>query len=226
MLRINWRCLSIVGFSACLVLLSGCGGSSPSFVAKYEPWRGEEENACMQSGTVRATPFIQNHAALGGPSVCGTARPFKMMAALGGRVELKPAALLRCPMIPQVERWIGQVVAPAAYYHFNTHLAEIIVAGSYSCRPINHKSGGKLSEHGYANAIDVSGFRLINGQKITLKRGWNGTPRERAFLRDVRQGSCKYFTTVLSPIYNRAHHDHFHLDLARRGKYGLRRVCK
>jgi hypothetical protein len=31
---------------------------------------------------------------------------------------------------------------------------------------------------------------------------------------------------VLSPDYDSNHHDHFHVDLARRGGDGLRTVCK
>jgi hypothetical protein len=31
---------------------------------------------------------------------------------------------------------------------------------------------------------------------------------------------------VLSPDYDSNHHDHFHVDLARRGSDGLRTVCK
>lgn len=226
MWRILWRSLNFVALPFLAVVLWGCGGA-PSFTAKLEPWRGDEENACMASGTVRSTPFIRHHAALGGPSVCGTARPFEMAAAMNGQVTFKPAALLRCPMIPQVERWITQVVAPAARYHYGMPVVEVAVAGSYSCRPMNHVHGARLSEHGYANAIDVSGFTMADGHRVTLKRDWNnGTPRDQAFLRDVHQGSCRFFTTVLSPNYDRAHHDHFHLDLARHGREGLRRICK
>jgi hypothetical protein len=225
MCRSAWRFLSLMALASLPVFLLGCGGA-PSFTAKLEPWRGDEESACMASGTVRASPFIRTHAALGGPSVCGTARPFEMAAAMGGRVTLKPAALLRCPMIPQVERWITQVVAPAARYHYGAPLAEISVAGSYSCRPMNHVDGARLSEHGYANAIDVSGFTMVDGQTVSVKRDWNGNPRDQAFLRDVHQGSCRFFTTVLSPNYDRNHRDHFHLDLARHGREGLKRICK
>jgi len=35
-------------------------------------------------------------------------------------------------------------------------------------------------------------------------------------LQAVRGGACGYFTTVLSPDYNAAHADHFHLDQAKR----------
>lgn len=206
-------------------LISGCS-SGPNFVAKHEPWRAKEEVACIQSGILLHTASLTSRSALGGPSVCGTERPFELAAVADGRVRLKPAALLRCPMIPQVERWVRESAIPAARYYFGSDLVEISIAGSYSCRPMNHVSGAKLSEHGYANALDVSGFTLANGRKITLKRHWNGDAAEQGFLRAVRRGSCPHFSTVLSPDYNRAHHDHFHFDLARRGADGLKRICK
>lgn len=212
---------------AAVLALSGCSmGGSPDFVAKHEPWRAEEENACLAAGAVRPSPFVQTRSSLGGPSVCGAARPFEMSGAMGGRVALKPAALLRCPMIPQVERWVASTVAPAARYHLGADLAEMTVAASYGCRPINHQSGGRLSEHGYANALDISAFRLTDGRKITVKGGWYGDNRERAFLREVHRGACREFTTVLGPEADRHHADHFHMDLARHGRTGLNKICK
>lgn len=210
------------------LLLWGCGAnkSNLNFVAKNEPWRKQEENACLSAGAVRPTSFIQTRSALGGPSVCGTEHPFEMAAAAGGRVSMRPSAMLRCPMIPQVDRWVAEVVEPAARFHFGQPIAELKVAASYACRSMNHVSGARLSEHGYANAIDISAFTLANGEKITVKGGWYGSARERAFLRDVHQGACRNFTTVLGPQYDANHRDHFHMDLARHGRDGLMRICK
>lgn len=211
---------------ACLVLLWGCGSDGPNFVAKDEPWRGAEERACLNAGAVRATSFVQERSALGGPSVCGTEHPFEMSAALGGRVAMRPTAMLRCPMVPTVERWIADVVEPAARFHFATSVAELTVAASYSCRPMNHVDGARLSEHGYANALDISVFKLADGRSVSVKAGWYGDTRERAFLRAVHDGTCGYFTTVLGPEYDSNHRDHFHMDLARHGQDGLNRICK
>ncbi|MFN0219947.1 MAG: extensin family protein [Hyphomicrobium sp.] len=207
-------------------LLSGCGTVSPDFVAKDEPWRGAEERACMSSGAVRQTAFLRGRSALNGPSYCGADAPFEMAAALGGRVAMRPAALLRCPMIPQVDRWVAEVVEPAARFHYGASVAELKVAASYSCRPMNHVDGARLSEHGYANALDISVFTLSTGENITVKGGWSGTAQERAFLRDVHDGACARFTTVLGPNYDANHRDHFHMDLARHGRDGLMRICK
>jgi hypothetical protein len=98
------------------------------------------------------------------------------------------------------------------------------VAASYSCRPMNNVNGALLSEHGRANAVDVSGFVLENGSIVTVQSGWSGALPERNFLRAVHAGSCAVFTTVLGPDYDSLHHDHLHLDLARHADDG--RICK
>ena len=43
---------------------------------------------------------------------------------------------------------------------------------------------------------------------------------EGRFLRRSRDGACRWFGAVLSPDYNTAHRDHFHLD---RGAF---RACR
>lgn len=213
-------------FVLCAVaLVAGSCGGGPTFVATEEPWRKQEELACLNSGAVRESPFIQSRSTLGGPSVCGAERPFQMAAA-NGRVALNPPATLRCPMVPQVDRWMARVVEPAAQRHLGSSIVEIKVAASYACRPMNHQNGAKLSEHGFANALDVSAFVTADGRAVTIKGGWNGAPDERAFLREVRTRSCDEFTTVLGPGADAYHSDHFHFDLARRGKDGTGRVCK
>jgi hypothetical protein len=149
-----------------------------------------------------------------------------MSAAAKGAVELKPAALLRCPMVPAVDYWVEHIVRPAARRYLGSELVEIKVAGSYSCRPVNHVSGGNLSEHGHANAIDVSTFVMSNGQRVSVRESWHGYDARRNFLRAVHDGACRVFTTVLGPNYDRMHHDHFHLDLAKHGRDGTQRVCR
>jgi hypothetical protein len=208
---------------AAALALSGCS-SEPRFVVKDEPWRADEERACLASGVVRENHFVTARLGLGGPSVCGALRPFTVSATANGWVHLQPAALLRCQMVPAVDDWTQRVVIPAVRYYYGAQLVELKVAASYGCRPMNHVDGARLSEHGHANAVDISAFLLADGRTITVKGGWNGDPADRAFLRAVHRGSCDVFTTVLGPDYDANHHDHFHLDLARHGGSG--RICK
>jgi hypothetical protein len=199
---------------------------TPQFIARNEPWRADEERACLSSGVVRESAFVALRASLGGPEACGAIRPFRVSAAANGTVELRPPALLRCPMIPAVDHWVERVVAPAARRHLRGQLAAVKIAGSYSCRPMNNVDGALLSEHGHANALDVSGFLLADGRSVEVKSGWWGRFAERNFLREVHHGSCALFSTVLGPNYDASHRDHFHLDLARHGRDGSGSICK
>jgi len=209
-----------------VALLAGSCSQQPYFVAVEEPWRDEDERACLAAGVVRETSFITARSALGGPSVCGALHPFWVEATAQGSVQLHPGALLRCPMVPAVEFWVERVVVPAARQHFGMPVTELKVAASYSCRPMNNIDGAKLSEHGRANAVDIAGFVLSNGHTVTVQTGWWGALAERNFLRVVHQGACHVFTTVLGPGYDANHRDHFHLDLARHGHDGAGRICK
>lgn len=209
-----------------MLALWGCSKSPQSFVSKPEPWREDEETVCLQSGYVRRTPYLIERAALGGPGHCGALRPFEMSAAAQGQVSFRPAALLRCPMVPAVEHWVQTHVMPAARRNFGLPIVELKIAASYGCRPMNNVSGAKLSEHGHANALDVAAFILADGRQVSVKEGWFGDPRQRAFLRQVHQGACATFTTVLGPNADANHRDHFHMDLARHGRNGDNRVCR
>jgi hypothetical protein len=210
--------------SLLLLALSACG-TAPGFVVKYEPWRAEEERACLASGLVREVPpFVTVRSSLGGPSACGAIKPFKIAATARGAVVLEPPALVRCPMVHAIEHWAERVVLPAARRHLRAEVVGIRVAGSYSCRPMNSVNGALLSEHGHANALDVSGFVLADGRVVWVRTGWGGSWAERSFLRAVHRASCRVFTTVLGPAYDRLHHDHFHLDLARHTDDG--RICR
>ena len=211
---------------AALPLLVAACTRSPDFVAQEEPWRADAERACLASVNFAKSPFLTPRSALGGPSLCGAFRPYDMNGTISGRVRLSPAATLQCQMIPTVDRWVTEVVEPAAQRYLFTPLVELKVAASYSCRPMNGIAGGKLSEHGHANAIDISGFLLADGRTLTVKSGWHGGPGERDFLRAVHRGACDLFTTVLGPNANSFHADHFHLDLARHGRDGTHHVCE
>jgi hypothetical protein len=121
-----------------------------------------------------------------------------------------------CALAAALVLWERDVVGPAAARHYGQGVARIEMAGpSYTCRPIAGRTDRRLSEHAHANAADIAGFTLEDGRVVTVAQGWRGRPADRAFLTDVRDGACGVFQGVLSPDYNRAHRDHFHLDLGR-----------
>jgi Extensin-like protein C-terminus len=131
-------------------------------------------------------------------------------------VAVTPAATLACPIVSALDRWVSEGVQPAALRWFGTPVAEIKQISAYSCRSMVGSGSSHISEHAYGNALDVAGFVLADGRKITVKNGWRGTPEEQGFLHDVQLAACNSFSTVLAPGYNAAHYDHIHVDLMRR----------
>ena len=121
-----------------------------------------------------------------------------------------------CAAAAALVMWERDVVRPAAQRRYGQDITRIeLAAPSYQCRRIAGRTDRRLSEHAHANAMDIKGFTLANGRTVTVAEGWRGNQRDRLFLRDVRDGACDYFQAVLSPDYNRAHHDHLHFDLGR-----------
>lgn len=126
---------------------------------------------------------------------------------------------MRCPLAQTFTAWIRFGVAPAAQQILGSELVQVESMGTYSCRAIvggKASIAGKISEHGLGNAVDISGFVLRDGRRVTMLNDWRSSdPKVREFLNAVRQSACKRFRTVLSPDYNAAHQDHLHLDMGR-----------
>ena len=138
-------------------------------------------------------------------------------------IDYRPADLgTACPVAAGLALWEWHVVQPAALEHFGERVAAIEHLGSYSCRRLYGRATGGWSEHASANAVDIAGFRLEDGTRISVLRDWEGERASAEFLREVRSGACDLFATVLSPDYNEAHRDHLHLDQAARGEMGWR----
>jgi hypothetical protein len=136
-----------------------------------------------------------------------------------------PGLVTSCPVAAAMLILERQVIQPAAMRHFGSRVAEIAHAGSYSCRRLYNRADGPFSEHATADAVDVLGFRLDDGTRISVLRDWSDEGDKGAFLREVRDGACDLFATTLSPDYNQAHADHLHLDQAARGRSGFS-VCR
>lgn len=145
-------------------------------------------------------------------SKCG----FKIARIVEGteRVTLKPGEVsMQCPLSLGSYIWI-QEIERLALEAFASPLRNIHHMGTYSCRRQKGNGSGQWSEHSFSNAWDIASFELENGQLINIRTSWNdGTPSEKKFLRDVRAQACKIFKVVLSPDYNAAHYDHFHVDM-------------
>lgn len=141
-----------------------------------------------------------------------------------GPVALKPTATLACPIVSMLDHWLVESVQPAAERWFGSRVVEIKQISAYSCRGMNGNPRAHVSEHAFGNALDIAGFTLADGRRISVKDGWKGLPEEQGFLRDVQGGACQMFNTVLAPGSNVYHYDHIHVDLMRRASRRI--ICQ
>ena len=144
---------------------------------------------------------------------------------MGGTVTpLRPGGLtMQCPLAVRYVIWDRQVLQPAAEAIYGSRVASVNNMGTYSCRRIYGSTDvqDRPSEHARANALDVASVTLVDGRTVSVLNDWsgqgpNGTMGS-GFLRRIRDGACRVFSTVLTPDYNDAHKDHLHLDGAPRG---------
>jgi hypothetical protein len=170
-------------------------------------------SACRQalSEEIAIAPSIPD---IHGPGGCGGEDLVRLEAVVlpdKHRVALKPAATLRCTMAAALADWVRTDMAPLAA-GVGSEISDLDNFDSFECRGRNRVAGAPLSEHGRANALDVRGVKLANGQSISFTD--RGVPRE---LREsVLHSVCARFMTVLGPGSDGYHEDHIHLDLMER----------
>lgn len=127
---------------------------------------------------------------------------------------------LSCPAAASLALWERHMLQPAAQATLGTDVRRLEHLGSYACRNVYGREAGNRSQHATADALDIAGFVLTDGRRISVLRQWSGDTPASTFLREVHQGACRFFDGVLGPEYNQAHADHFHLDS---GRY---RICR
>lgn len=159
---------------------------------------------------------------------CGERSPLGVSALLvnGRLVPLSSEAIVNCGMAAALPAW-AEAVDGYLWARENTRLARILIGTSYMCRPRNRAAGADVSEHGFANALDVIGFELEDGRTMALPGGWSEplSPAGR-LLRFAHHAACADFTTTLGPEANALHADHLHLDLGCHGQSCTARLCE
>ena len=206
---------------ALAIFAAGCqiipGGSAPQQRAVERSAQPvtlrPEARACLADlGSKRAnfTPLPDQYYGAG----CSTLGTVKLASLRSDNASLALAGLgpVTCPLADTFADWARFGVDRAAQQILGSELVKIETMGSYSCR--NVAGSARRSAHATASAIDVSGFVLADGRRITVSGNWADTsPKVRRFFQAIHTSACKRFGTVLGPAYNAAHRDHLHLEI-------------
>lgn len=147
-----------------------------------------------------------------GEGRCGWSHAYHIEKSGNRALTGSPPYAMQCALTAGAHIWIT-----SADHHAQTilgsGLARVHHVGTYACRRMYNRSDGKMSQHAFANAWDVTGFELKDGRVISVLKHWSPRGDAREFLRAVHRDACRTFNIVLGPDYNAAHRDHFHVDM-------------
>ena len=103
-----------------------------------------------------------------------------LLKSLGSSPKLvfDPPVEINCRMMAALYRWNKTTLQPAARNKLGSPVVRIVGASGYSCRNVYFLPEGNLSQHAFANAIDIAAFELKDGRSITVLKGWGPTARD------------------------------------------------
>ncbi len=116
-----------------------------------------------------------------------------------------------CPMALALEKMAGVLE--------RHDIVEVHHVGAYNCRTL--RTAPRLSQHAHGAALDIVALVDKHGDKMSLSKHWEkgqlkpASRRGRVLLEVARAWHTEQiFNVVLTPEYNQAHEDHFHVDLS------------
>lgn len=135
------------------------------------------------------------------------------------KIRYNAPPLVSCRLALGLARF-ETVLSQQAQRYFGQEVSRIEQGGTYNCRKMARFD--LVSEHAYANAIDIRSVTLKNGRKLSVLGGFGrideGPKRPEArFWRTLanRLFDEGAFSVVITPFYDSLHRDHIHLDEGR-----------
>lgn len=209
--------------------------AAPNLFTGYKFSRASTDDAeclsVLKQATMRWTPLDDRRTG----EACGL---FNAVRIERTSVSVGEPFSLSCRAALSLAMWETHVLQEAALSHLGSRVQAIEHYGSYACRNLYNRAGGRRSQHATADALDIAGFILEDGRRIRVLGDWaapestgsafgsddadatRAAAARAGFLRQSQRGACRYFDAVLGPDYNRAHADHFHFDR------GRARICR
>ncbi|MDF3201161.1 extensin family protein [Pseudomonas sp. 1912-s] len=186
--------------------------ASPNLLTRFKLGRLQDDPALCDQVLKTSGLRVTHQADSPADAACPLRNTLRVQ---GADVGLSSSFLASCPLAVAFALFERHSLQPAAQAVFGQAVTRVDHLGSFACRTIYNRANGRLSEHASANALDIAGFRLADGRTLNVLKDWPGDGEGARFLRQVRDGACKDFNVVLSPDYNAAHRNHFHMDMGR-----------
>lgn len=175
-------------------------------------WIGRDviQAACLNDLQATGAKFELISQAEPGKDGCTLQNGVRLIAT---SVQLVRPVELTCPMALRLMQFEKDILVPDAQRIFGQPLEQINHAGGFTCKRMTGNSS-RISEHGHGRAIDIWGFQLRDGTRISVDRHFRARGREGDYLREVNRAACRYFSVVLGPNADAAHAKSFHWDIS------------
>ena len=158
--------------------------------------------------------------------VCGAPQVVAYRKSPSG-IAYDPPVVVTCTMALALARF-ETLIQQEALRTFGKRVVRIHQLGTYSCREMPAYPGW-VSQHSYANAIDLRDFVLADGRVIDVYARFvpakeDAPTPSSAFLRTLAQRAYdeEVFSVVLTPFFDAIHANHLHVDLSRYRSDGTR----
>jgi hypothetical protein len=134
---------------------------------------------------------------------CGAPAPV-LVKSIGSidAVSFDPPLVLDCAMVAGLDRWFKDSVQSAAREAFSSPVSKVI-GSSYACRNVYNLQDGNLSQHAFANAIDLPMFVLADGRKVDFTHGWGPTQRDLVAARKAKNAALANMDSLAQKRTNR-----------------------
>ena len=186
--------------------------ASPNLLTRYKLGRLQDDPALCDQVLETSGLRVSHQADTPADAACPLRNTLRVQ---GAAVGLSSSFVASCPLAVAFALFERHSLQPAAQAVFGQAVTRVDHLGSFACRNMYNRAEGRLSQHASANALDIAGFRLADGRSISVLKDWPREDDKARFLRQVRDSACDDFNAVLSPDYNAAHRNHFHLDMGR-----------
>ncbi len=178
----------------------------------------DEIVACEQRLTNSGVQFspskIALHASPDGSFVCGAPQVVRYE---GGPGKIRYSASkpkMACPLALAFADF-ERIIQEEAQAQLGQKVVKINHVGTYNCRQMVLYEGF-VSEHSYANGMDIKSFVLADGSELTISKDYFDEDAGGQFLRGLakRIYAEGVFSVVMTPNSDSLHKHHLHVDTA------------
>ncbi|MCA9685197.1 MAG: extensin family protein [Myxococcales bacterium] len=171
------------------------------------------EQRLKNSGVTFSKARIPLHESPGGGFTCGAPQVVRYESG-PGKIRYSSSAKMSCPLALAMASW-ELILQEEAQAHLGSRVKRITHVGTYNCREMVYYDGW-ISEHSYANGIDIKSFTLADGREITIRSDYQADTPEGQFLRAMaKRAYDEVFNVVVTPnTPDGLHKFHLHFDMA------------